>query len=178
MELIYFLIIGGGSSLFLGGVLLGRYYAKLSQTDIFNDVVDFHEKFDLIYDGPPRALPLELFNFRHKFMQEELDEYADEQIKLVTNPGKSIYHLHMQLDALIDEIYVVLGTFHLQFGLRHGARLFWSAWRRVHAANMAKIRCLRPGDSKRGSTYDVIKPDGWTAPDHTRDIMTALEHSA
>lgn len=38
-------------------------------------------------------------------------------------------------------------------------------WKDVQRANMSKERALRAEDSKRGSTWDVIKPKGWTAPD-------------
>lgn len=39
-------------------------------------------------------------------------------------------------------------------------------WRHVQAANMAKTRAASDGsDSKRGSSWDVIKPPGWRAPD-------------
>lgn len=64
----------------------------------------------------------------------------------------------MQFDALIDLAYVVLGTAHLQgFDFEEG-------WRRVHAANMSKVRARRKSDSKRKSKFDVVKPEGWQAP--------------
>ncbi len=37
-------------------------------------------------------------------------------------------------------------------------------WDDVQRANMAKERALRPEDSKRGSKWDVIKPEGWVPP--------------
>ncbi len=37
-------------------------------------------------------------------------------------------------------------------------------WADVQRANMSKVRAERPSDSKRGSTWDVIKPVGWVAP--------------
>lgn len=37
-------------------------------------------------------------------------------------------------------------------------------WVDVQRANMSKERALKASDSKRGSTYDVIKPVGWIAP--------------
>ena len=47
---------------------------------------------------------------------------------------------------------------------------FPAAWDRVHAANMAKVRASSAADSKHGSAQDIIKPAGWTAPDH-RDLF-------
>lgn len=42
---------------------------------------------------------------------------------------------------------------------------FIEAWRRVHHANMQKVRVERIEDSKRGSVFDIVKPSGWVAPD-------------
>lgn len=38
-------------------------------------------------------------------------------------------------------------------------------WSAVQQANMSKVRALRHEDSKRGSTFDVVKPEGWSPPD-------------
>lgn len=112
----------------------------------------FHNKFGLAYDGGPRHLPADLQEFRNKFLTEELDEY-----KLAVEERD----LPKQLDALVDLIYVALGTAYY-----HGFD-FNEAWSRVHKANMAKVRVARPEDSKRSSGYDVVKPPGWTAPNLT-----------
>ncbi len=72
---------------------------------------------------------------------------------------EKITDLEKQLDALVDLMYVLLGTSYLQgFDLKE-------AWNRVHAANMTKIRTERADDSKRGSVYDVVKPEGFRPPD-------------
>jgi predicted HAD superfamily Cof-like phosphohydrolase len=61
-------------------------------------------------------------------------------------------------DGIIDLVYVSLG-------LAYFCKLpFNEGWQRVHWANMKKVRAERPEDSKRGSTYDIIKPEGWEAP--------------
>lgn len=118
--------------------------------DPVSDIEEFHQKFQLHYDGPPRQLPPPLSIFRQKFMKEELDEYAYANAK-----GE----LEGQLDALVDLMYVALGTAYLQgFDLRE-------AWRRVHEANMKKVRVTLASQSKRKSTFDVVKPEGWTPPD-------------
>lgn len=118
--------------------------------NLFGDVTEFHKKFGLQYEGPPRALPGEIVDFRVGFKLEEIDELR--QAILESN-------LEKQLDALVDLVYVALGTAHLQ-GFDFNA-----AWQRVHAANMLKQRALKAEDSKRGSTYDVVKPEGWQPPD-------------
>jgi len=136
---------------------------------MFEDIKEFHAKFGLGYDGGPRALPPELKPFRTKFMVEELVEYTS----LDPRDHKFVQHifdvfvgvvqtepsLEKKFDALIDLVYVALGTAYL-----HGFD-FEEGWRRVHEANMKKVRALRSEDSLRGSVYDVVKPPGWTAPD-------------
>ena len=121
-------------------------------TPLTEDVKAFHEKFGLGYSGPPRQLTGDYHDFRQGFMQEELDEYQ---------AAHEAGDLAGQLDALVDLVYVALGTAYLQ------AFPFGEAWRRVQAANMAKVRVERASDSKRGSTFDVVKPPGWAAPDHS-----------
>ena len=122
----------------------------------------------------------ELFGFRLKFMMEELTEWKDEQDGLVEaltaddgNPDhrRMSLGLHQQLDALVDLTYVVLGTAYLQFG----PDVFHEAWKRVQAANMAKVRAQSADESKRGSTFDVVKPAGWTPPDH-HDLVKDHAH--
>jgi predicted HAD superfamily Cof-like phosphohydrolase len=134
---------------------------------MFDDIIDFHHKFELLYIGPPRVLPEELAKFRTGFLAEELAEYCSDDKdthKYITsfikaNMTPQNVSLDKQLDALVDLVYVALGTAYLQ-GFN-----FNEAWRRVHAANMKKVRALRAVDSERGSTYDVIKPEFWVPPD-------------
>jgi predicted HAD superfamily Cof-like phosphohydrolase len=155
--------------------------------DPVGDIADFHNKFGFSYDGPPRLFEdEELARFRLIFMVEELGEYANiskaqrqtiqsvmwEQLKseIYTNWDASKEDIPAiairQFDALIDLVYVALGTAYLQgFDFREG-------WRRVHEKNMCKIRALRAEDSTRGSIkYDIIKPLGWTPADLS-DLVT------
>lgn len=115
--------------------------------DPVKDIEDFHKKYGLAYEGKPRHLVGDLKAFRQLFMEEELTEYA------------LAYSLVDKLDALVDLVYVALGTAYL-----HGFD-FREAWRRVHEANMKKIRASRANESKRGTSLDVVKPPGWQAPD-------------
>jgi predicted HAD superfamily Cof-like phosphohydrolase len=134
--------------------------------DPFKDIIEFHEKFGLKYEGPPRVLPPSLAQFREKFIREEFREYlssacqARDELNGVTKSfdDEVAFHLEHALDALVDLVYVVLGTAYL-----HGFD-FREAWRRVHAANMAKTRAPSSSDSKRKNRHDVIKPPGWQPP--------------
>ena len=127
------------------------FYDPLATSrDLFRDVVEFSIKFlPEFVPANSHDLTEDVQKFRSKFLQEELDEY---------NQAIDKKDHEKAFDGLIDLIYVALGTAYL-----HGYD-FDAGWERVHAANMAKVRCFREGDSTRGSTWDVIKPAGWTAP--------------
>lgn len=126
--------------------------------NFMEDIRDFHRKFGLEYKGPPRFLSDELYQFRLKFMQEELQEY---------NMAYHENNLEKMLDGLVDLLYVAFGTAHL-----HGFNIE-EAWRRVHEANMQKVRGERNDDrsTRGGSTYDVVKPKGWK-PASLKDLVS------
>lgn len=123
-----------------------------------NKVYEFHQAFDL-----PLGLEDLLINegaitdayrFRKSFLEEELMEFTeavcdDDRVKA--------------LDALIDLVYVAMGTA-LFMGVSPSQ---WAeAFEAVHRANMTKMRVARPADSKRGSGFDVVKPPGFIPPEH------------
>jgi predicted HAD superfamily Cof-like phosphohydrolase len=146
--------------------------APVHRVDFVSDIEDFHKKFGLAYDGKPRILTNELDAFRRKFMQEELDEYEEDALdaqlalmsKSPTVPTLIPELLEGMLDALVDLTYVAIGSAYL-----HGFN-FREAWCRVHAANMQKVR-----QASERSEFDVVKPDGWTAPSHT-DLVADHAH--
>jgi predicted HAD superfamily Cof-like phosphohydrolase len=119
--------------------------------DPLDDIRQFHEKFQLDYDGKPRELPKTLKEFRHSFMEEEAFEYGE---------AETIYDA---LDALIDLTYIAYGTSYLH-GFNHND-IFAEAWRRVHRANMSKVRSESTEEhAGRGSTFDIVKPPGFVPP--------------
>jgi predicted HAD superfamily Cof-like phosphohydrolase len=121
------------------------------------DVLAFHQKFNVPMSREPAFLNEAAFNFRVKFMQEELDEFRE---------GHMLGDMHEAADALVDLAYVLHGTA-LMMGLP------WPRlWDEVQRANMAKVRAKHAGESKRGSALDVVKPEGWIAPDHTAALGT------
>ena len=123
--------------------------------DPVRDIEEFHSKMQLIYNDPPRMLPRDLAEFRVKFLYEELNEY-----ELALMPDIPLTAARVKsFDALIDLVYVALGTSYL-----HGYN-FREGWRRVHAANMRKVRATGADDplSTRKHAADVVKPDGWKA---------------
>ena len=120
---------------------------------MINDIEKFHAKFNLEYTGKPQVLAADVAQFRIKFMQEELDEYK----KAVAESD-----MEGQLDALVDLVYVALGTSYLS------GFPFQAAWDEVHGCNMRKVKAGPNGEgSKRGSPHDVVKPEGWKGPDYS-----------
>lgn len=143
----------------------------------FADVGRFHQKFGLsVSEGRPLHTPREVLEFRMKFLLEEVLEFiqaAGYQIGFCDGDPENQHAPHFEFrkvrdgvdhagmfDALIDEVYVALGTAHLL------GYPWQEGWDRVQTANMAKVRAKADGsDSLRGSSFDVVKPEGWVAPD-------------
>lgn len=125
----------------------------------FVDVGLFHRKFGLhasdIIPGPEtahRLTDVRTLDFRRKFLQEELDEF--EEAYLALDDAKAF-------DALIDLVYVAMGTAHL---LGYPWEEGWAA---VQRANMQKVRAESSDDARsvRRHELDVVKPEGWEPPD-------------
>ena len=114
------------------------------RSKLCKDIENFHKKFKLGYAGGPRKLSLDVIRARYRHQFEELEELSQ-----AIHKGDMIG----TLDALVDTVYIALGTAYLM-GLD-----FDKAWTRVHKANMKKIRCA----TKR-SPIDIVKPIGWKAP--------------
>jgi len=128
----------------------------MKKSDIFNlhedllgDINRFHNKFGFEKNGTV-SIPEnnELVNFRTSFLLEELAEYSQAITKKDTAGA---------LDALVDIVYIALGTAWL-FNLP-----FEKAWKEVQTANMKKVRA-KSKSKKRGTAFDVIKPKDWKAP--------------
>lgn len=117
---------------------------------MFHLVQQMHQKFGIEYNGEPRQLDKEEFEFRIKAFNEEINEY----IKAYEEGN-----LEDQLDALIDLMVFALGACEKQ-----GFHFVEHAFSRVMTANMAKERVANASESKRGHAFDLKKPEGWRAP--------------
>ena len=129
----------------------------------FDDVVAFHAKFELDHPGvaPPSLPDLDTYFYRRNFLLEELFELER---------AHAAGNLSEFADALVDLIYVALGTASLA-GLP-----FNEHWAEVQRANMTKERAASSSDprSKRKHHLDVVKPAGWTAPNHEPILIEAM----
>ena len=118
--------------------------------DWVGDIADMHTKFGV--NEKVRQFDKEklqkFLEFRIAFLQEELDE-----MKAATN-GDDV------VDALIDLCVVAIGTLDAYEVDAH------EAWYEVLKANMNKTPGVKPGRPNPLGLPDLIKPEGWTAPNH------------
>jgi len=144
----------------------------------FTDVGDFHRKFGLpvAEDTAPNTLTDDMLAFRGKFLVEELVEFFeaaglrrlansirhDTEVLLRPQFRDGTPDLEKMADAIGDLIYVALGTAH-KMGVP-----FEAIWAEIQRANMTKVRADGETDprSTRGHASDVVKPAGWTPPNH------------
>ena len=129
----------------------------------YDDVGAFHYKFGLpsVPKGGGAAEPghvavfdQSLYEFRLKFLREELKEFKD---------GWEAGDLAQVADALLDLVYVAMGTAQL-LGLP-----WQELWDEVQRANMSKVRAADTAESARltgrGHSSDVVKPPDFVPPD-------------
>lgn len=118
--------------------------------DMWDDIIEFHQQFEV----PQSELPTlvgndEMLKYRIKFLREELKEFED-----AVSKGDDVE----AFDALLDLVYVAMGTAYVcNFPWNEG-------WEYVQEANLTKKRVKSAEESKRGSKFDVVKPNGWVAP--------------
>ena len=131
-----------------------------------HDIAEMHTKFGV--NQVLRNLDkekLEAFlKFRIDFLQEELDEMRNALVDFQSGKIDGSKAADDTVDALIDLCVVAIGT------LNAYDVNAYEAWDRVHNANMAKevgIKASRPNPL---GLPDLIKPEGWTAPQHADNV--------
>lgn len=129
-------------------------------TNIFDDTMAFQQKYGLWRKDQFGILSEEEMKVKIGHLYEELAE-----IDKARKEG-NIYEIS---DGLIDLIYVASGLLNL---MNMPAQALWND---VQARNMQKIRATKDNVGKRGSTFDVIKPEGWLPP-RTKDIVDSTRH--
>jgi len=128
-------------------------------SEIWADIEAFHTHFNLPTSKTGEFPSKEIMTFRMKFLKEELGEFIDAYTK---------NNIVEAFDALIDLAYVTIGT------ARFMGLPFDKGWTVVHRANMKKVRAKTNGASKRGSKFDVIKPQGWVSPNEALKALITL----
>ena len=137
------------------------------KSKMVSDIEDMHKKYQVnewvatqLDNGDMKKLQ-QLLAFRLDFVEEEFEEtlkaFADK------NPEEIV-------DGLIDIIVIALGTLDM-----FNVDTDW-AWEKVHSANMNKEVGVKPGRPNPLGLPDLIKPEGWTAPNHSENtgILTRI----
>jgi hypothetical protein len=132
-----------------------------TSTDLYQDVTAFCRRFKLQPTRTLFRLSPKKMTVRLKHLSEELNELRH---GVATGDDAEV------IDALVDLVYVALGTAHL-CGFP-----FMKVWDAVHTANMKKARVKKASESKRGSTFDVGKPADWKKPDVAKILRRARDN--
>ena len=132
-----------------------------TSADLCQDVAAFCRKFRLQPTRTPYRLSPEKMAVRLSHLAEELQELRR---------GVAVGDEAEVIDALVDLVYVALGTAYL-CGFP-----FMKVWDAVHAANMKKVRVKKASESRRLSTFDVGKPAGWKKPDVAKILRRARDN--
>ena len=127
-------------------------------TNWFKDMQDMHKKYGVNKwmqaeqqsDVPIRKLK-KYMEFRIGMMQEELNE-TKEAFELKDAPG--------MVDGIIDLCVFAIGTLEV-FGVDAN-----KAWDEVYKANMSKEVGIKEGRPNPLGLPDLVKPEGWTGPEH------------
>lgn len=109
-----------------------------------------HEWFEKNKDD--KELMQKYLSFRLKMCMEEMNETIDAAL-FDKDPEEIV-------DGLIDMCVFAIGTLDV-FGVDAN-----TAWDRVYEANMAKEPGVKPGRPNKFGLPDLMKPQGWTAPNH------------
>ena len=125
---------------------------KMSK-DWVTDITSMHSKFGVqdVVQKMDKDLLLKWLSFRMDFIHEEFQETLD-AIARADAPEV--------VDGLIDICVVAIGT------LQAAGVDVNEAWDRVHRANMSKVPGVKPERHNPLGLPDLIKPEGWTAPNH------------
>lgn len=98
--------------------------------------------------------------FRINFLQEELDEMR----AAVAAKDNGLSSADDVVDALIDLCVVAIGTLNA-FDVDT-----YTAWDRVHFANMKKEIGIKESRPNPLGLPDLVKPEGWQAPTHKDNV--------
>lgn len=134
--------------------------AQNTPRSTYDDVADFHKKFDIPVAGSgPCKMPeeWEIIEYRTKFLEEELTEFKD---------ACAEDNLAEAFDALLDIAWVAMGTAHY-FGAP------WDeGWAEVVRANMDRVSVTRENcpPEKQYRKDMIVKPPGWKPPQLLRVI--------
>ena len=126
---------------------------------MYTEVEDFLRKVKIKQAAQPTLLDNDTMVNGYNHMFEELSEFAQ---------SNNMSDLHGCVDALVDIVYVALGTASMM-GLTED---HWEdCFERVHLANMTKKH-----GPVEGHKFGVVKPDDFEAPNFKGILPTEGEY--
>lgn len=139
--------------------------------DFVKDMHDMHKHYEVhqAIDKLDTEHLQAFLKFRIDFLQEELDEMRDAYVKWQSQKINSEEAADATVDALIDLVVVAVGTLDL-FKVDS-----YKAWDTVYNANMNKKIGIKESRPNPFGLPDLVKPEGWVAPDHTDNSGLFLE---
>lgn len=120
--------------------------------DWVKDINEMHKHYNVhpVIEKMDKETLNTFLQFRIDFIREELNELQNNK----HNPEETV-------DALIDICVVAIGT------LDSFTIDAYKAWDEVLRANMSKKVGIKEGRPNPLGLPDLVKPEGWKAPDHT-----------
>ena len=121
-----------------------------------HDINRMHAKFG-VHDWLDESTPekrKELMKLRMRMLTEE---YAETMNAYLQGDAEEV------IDGLIDLCVIAIGTLDIAGVDAH------RAWYSVYNANISKSTGVKPGRPNPLGLPDLIKPEGWEAPDHSRN---------
>ena len=126
---------------------------------MYSQVEEFLRQVKIKQAAQPTLLDNDTMVNRYNHMFEELSEFAQ---------SNNMSDLHGCVDALVDLVYVALGTASMM-GLNED---HWEdCFERVHLANMTKKH-----GPVEGHKFGVVKPDDFEAPNFKGILPTDKEY--
>jgi predicted HAD superfamily Cof-like phosphohydrolase len=116
----------------------------------------FNINTDEPYPRTPTFLPWDQYNQAVSNMNFQLNKFVND-------------HYHKDILACTKDMCTLVLTCYdiaLRMGLNYLS--FMEMWTDVQRANMTKVRATDSSQSKRKTSLDVIKPEGWIGPDGGR----------
>lgn len=143
-----------------GGVTGDWPVRRPPEVDVFNVVRQFHDRLGLPRDrlpvtvergGPPRPLTPEEYEYRYKFLVEELREFQEAHL------AGDVAHA---AGELLDLAWVAIGTIYY---MRVEPECLWEE---IQRANMSKCRAVagEKATGNRGKLEKIVKPRDFVPP--------------
>lgn len=122
-----------------------------------------HNASTLVSDSIYEINPNELNDTPLFMTKTEMEKLFDSLARSISNYEVAYSEKNAdKVRSSLAEIYVncLFGA----AGMGFSEEMWNELWDDVQRANMSKVRAKKASESKRGSAWDVVKPEGWQGP--------------